>query len=396
MPASTVQLVKTGIQDIALTGSPEVNLFKHAYYRYANFATETVKLYPKESMNFGKRGTFSIPKVGHLLSKLHMHIRVPALAKIDGTYVSWADTLGYSIFDGPLELDISGVKYDRLYPEFMDMRSELSSKFGSSDSSYGFNAMIARGDSFKSTMHNAEKMLDLMVPLDFWFTHGYESSLPIFAMEKDTITINFKFKEFVDLIHYDGATEPVPVNVQLCDLYAEYIYLDQAVIDSMPQELTYLITQTQYTQPESVQQSVGVHNSSLKMTNPIKELIFACVDNSSVESNNHFAYSGVIDTVTMYMDGQKRFDKLPEMYCRTVFPQSVHTNISTRHIYVLPFCTNADVIQPTGTFNASRFADVILQLTLVPSNAECRLHVFAVSYNLVSISRGQIEMKWFT
>ena len=70
-----------------------------------------------------------IPKRGHLLSKLHLHISLPILEKTDGKYACWSDTLGYGIFDGPIELQIGGVVVDRLYPQFLDAWDELIKQF---------------------------------------------------------------------------------------------------------------------------------------------------------------------------------------------------------------------------------------------------------------------------
>ena len=75
MSPSLLQLQATGLEDVYLTQDPQINIFKYNYYRYVNFATETIKLETNIISNFGKKMTCEIPKRGHLLSKLHLHIK---------------------------------------------------------------------------------------------------------------------------------------------------------------------------------------------------------------------------------------------------------------------------------------------------------------------------------
>jgi hypothetical protein len=166
MSPSILQLQAIGIQDVYLTKDPQINIFKYNYYRYVNFATETVKLNMNTIATFGQKTTCEIPKRGHLLSKLHLHIRLPQLNKISGDYVCWNDTLGYSIFAEPIELQIGGVIVDRLYPQFMNAWDELTN----ANKQLGKNFMLLKSDTYVNNYTNAKKEVDLVIPLDFWFT----------------------------------------------------------------------------------------------------------------------------------------------------------------------------------------------------------------------------------
>lgn len=126
MSPSLLQLQAVGLQDLFLTKDPQINIFKYNYYRYVNFATETVKLELNENITFGKRITCDVPKRGDLLSKMHLHIRLPPIVKNGGTYASWSDTLGYAIFDDYIELQIGGEIVDKVYPQFCNVWDELT------------------------------------------------------------------------------------------------------------------------------------------------------------------------------------------------------------------------------------------------------------------------------
>ena len=44
MSPGLLQLQSVGEQDVFLTQSPQINIFKYSYYRYVNFATEVVEI----------------------------------------------------------------------------------------------------------------------------------------------------------------------------------------------------------------------------------------------------------------------------------------------------------------------------------------------------------------
>ena len=104
MSPGILQLQSTGVQDVYLTKDPQINIFKYNYYRYVNFATESVRLELNEMPNFGKHFSCNITKRGHLLSKLYLHIKLPRLEKKNGEYVCWTDGIGYGIFEDAIEL----------------------------------------------------------------------------------------------------------------------------------------------------------------------------------------------------------------------------------------------------------------------------------------------------
>jgi len=152
MPGSILQLTAIGIQDAFLTRQPEINVFQYSFYQYVNFATETHKLIPNEQPNFGKSITVDIEKRAHLVSKMHLHVRLPALTKVDGEYLSWCDSIGYAIFKGPVELEIGGIIVDRFYPHYAYMKDEL--KHGNLELGRNFGTVL-KSDIHRTTRQNA-------------------------------------------------------------------------------------------------------------------------------------------------------------------------------------------------------------------------------------------------
>lgn len=396
MSPSIFQLQALGIQDVYLTKDPQINIFKYNYYRYVNFAADTVKLNLNSAASFGQKVTCDVPKRGHLLSKMYLHLKLPKINFSTGTYACWSDTIGYGIFSDPIELQIGGVVVERLYPQFMNAWDELTNN----NKQLGKNFMLLKSDTYVANYTNAEKTVDLIIPLDFWFTKRYNSALPLLSMTQQDIKVNFRLKRFLECVNYDG-DEPEGVDIIESNIYAEYIFLDDVILKQFQaQKHQYIIEQVQYNGDEIVNPSSGVHNSDLKFSHPVKELVFFAVETNNLDTNNTFSYSKssddlpLIEEASLLLDGKYRFERLPEFYYRTIFPDSVHSVIPMKYIYCMPFSLRPEDNQPTGSLNMSRFNDITLALRLCQSNPQMKLFVFALSYNVVTIENGVLTMEF--
>lgn len=398
MPTTTLQLQSIGTQDVYLTKDPQINIFKYNYYRYVNFATEVVKLPLNEVATFNKKTSCNIPKRGHLLSKMYLCLKLPKLVKTSGTYLSWADTLGYSIFseNDPIELEIGGVVIDKLYPRYLDMNDEFTNKNKSR------NLLLLKSDAYVSSYYNALKDVDLIIPLDFWFTKQYSSALPIVSMTSQDIKVSFKLRDFGDVVNYDGST-PNQVSIIDSNILVEYIYLDDVISDAFTkQKHTYIIEQCQYHGQDLIQANTGIYNTTLKFNHPVKELVFGCVEKQNINSNNYFVYNKSLDDtnilteIALLLDGKRRFEFLPEFFYRLITTDSVHSNIPLKYIYSMPFSVRPEDNQPTGSINMSRFTDVILSLKLGDSGItqDCFIYIYAISYNVVTIENGFLKLEF--
>ena len=391
-------LLAKGLQDVYLTTNPEMNIFKYVHYRYVNFSNEIHQIQLNTTAEFGSSSYVNIPKNGHLLSKMYLHLKIPALVSTQpDTYCSWSDTLGYSIFDGPVELVIGGVIIDRVYPVGLDMLNELKIK------SNGHNNMILKGDMFRDSMHNAEKIVDLMIPLDFWFTKDYSLALPLLSITHQDIRLNFNFHKFESVINYDSILPPEQVNIISSELYVEYLFLDDIILEQFQkQKHQYVITQMVYNGDDIIPANQPIFNTKINFVNPCEELLFACVDQNNLDNNNYFNYSRRIDDVPLIsqikllFDGKNRYDisYLPEFIFRQLLPDRIHTNIPTKHMYTMPFCIKPDDTQRTGSINFSRFNEIILSLQMTPNNPACKLYLFGMNINVVTIENGILSLEF--
>ena len=396
MSPSLLQLHARGIQDSYLTQEPQINVFKYNYYRYVNFATDSVEINLNNAAVFGQKSTCVLPMKGHLLSKLYLHLKLPALVPTSGTYACWSDTLGYAIFRDAIELQVGGITVDRLYPHFLYAWDELSN----ATKRNGRDLMLLKSDVYVSSKTNAEKEIDLVIPLEFWFTKQYNMALPILSMANQEIRINFNLRKFSECINYDGPTPPEPVDIISSSIFGEYIFLDESIYKQLrDQKHTFLIDQVQYNGAEIIQPNATSYSTLLKFNNPCKEILFFCVETENINNNNYFNFSkngadALVSRASLYLNGRPRFDNLPEFYYRLIFPDCVHVRVPTTHIYCMPFCLRPEDNQPTGSINMTKFDDVTLGLTLAPNNGECQLFTYAINYNLVTIEKGFLKLEF--
>jgi hypothetical protein len=219
-------------------------------------------------------------------------------------------------------------------------------------------------------------------------------------MSNQEIKINFRLRNFEQCVNYDGL-EPHYVDIIDSNLFAEYIYLDDIVLNEFQkQKHLFLIDQVQYNGDEMINSNSTVHNTTLKFNHPCKEVLFFCSENENIENNNYFAYSKtpgdtpLIKSASLLLDGKLRFDNLPEYYYRTIFAQNAHSNIPLKYIYVMPFSIRPEDNQPTGSLNMSRFNDVTLSLNLEANNPKLKLSVYSLTYNIVKIESGLLTMEF--
>ena len=79
MPAGLINIVSYGANDLYLTGSPQITVFKIIYRRYTNFAKESIALTIND-LDFDTSVDIEIPKIGDLVTELYVQIQLPAVS----------------------------------------------------------------------------------------------------------------------------------------------------------------------------------------------------------------------------------------------------------------------------------------------------------------------------
>ena len=95
------------------------------------------------------------------------------------------------------------------------------------------------------------------------------------------------------------------------------------------------------------------------------------------------------------LDGRHRYDDLlPEFIFREYFPHIVHSVVPDKYLYVMPFAIKPEDTQPTGSLNMSRFDEITLNLKMTNGNPACKLYVFGIMYNIVTIENGILTFEF--
>jgi hypothetical protein len=275
----------------------------------------------------------------------------------------------------------------------------------------------------------------LYIPLRFWFNKNPGLYLPLLAMQYHPVRINVTLAPLQDMFYCSALYNPEkPTNPQVCnaglsvqpaqlgiELWGDYVYLDvperRRFVSS---NLEYLIEQVQYTPPMAIPRNSRFATLSLNFNHPIKEFIWVLQRNIMTNRHEYFNWSSqgfyeimknrqnglpnpprrsdLMVNAKIQLDGQDRFDARDPVYFRLVQPYQRHTTIpSDRYIYVYSIALRPEDQQPSGTLNASRIDNLVLQLGLADSSTgyntsalfgDMSAYVYATNYNVLRVIDG--------
>jgi len=277
----------------------------------------------------------------------------------------------------------------------------------------------------------------MYIPLRFWFTKNPGLYLPLIAMQYHPVRINVTLAPINEMYYTKAlykselvgtcgpcgtlSLEPTSYQSQLgIELWGDYIYLDvperRRFVSST---LEYLIEQVQYTPPVSIPTGSKVAKIPLQFNHPIKEFIWVLQRNLSQCRHEYFNWSSLgfyeiemaalnglpepgnrtdlMVSANIQLDGQDRFDARDPLFFRLVQPYQRHTTIpSDRYIYVYSIALRPEEQQPSGTLNASRIDNLVLQLSLTGGThcvtgadlGDMSAFVYATNYNVLRVING--------
>lgn len=278
--------------------------------------------------------------------------------------------------------------------------------------------------------------LTLYIPLRFWFNKNPGLYLPLLAMQYHPVRINVTLAPLQSMFYtaqlYDpekpGATPACNANLSVqpaqptLELWGDYVFLDvpeRRRFVSAP--LEYLIEQVQYTPPLAIPANSRFATLSLNFNHPLKEVIWVLQRNVMMNRHEYFNWSSLgfyeilkagqwgltpppprrtdlMVDAKIQLDGQDRFESRDPKYFRLVQPYQHHTTIpSDRYIYVYSFALRPEEQQPSGTLNASRIDNMVLQIGLQDQGTayntsqlfgDMTAFVYATNYNILRVVDG--------
>ena len=222
MVASLLRLLTSGVQDGRLLppkGQPNISLFSKVFVRAGRFTTQWVRLDFDNAPAFGGTAVLTIPRKGHLLSRLHLVTTMPDIATIQlqaqtvgdsfaGPHFGWTNSLGHALINQTY-FEIGGARIERLDGRLLEMMDEYYTpleKMGS------INKLLHRKDngfSYKSFGID-ENPAVVVTPLPYWFSCGDSGlALPVDAIQADAMKLYVTFAG-VNSLYVSSAQVPFP------------------------------------------------------------------------------------------------------------------------------------------------------------------------------------------
>jgi hypothetical protein len=414
MPTSTLlQLVARGRQDAYLTGNPQTTFFKHVYRRYTPFAIESIPIEFDGTPDFGRRISCIIPRKAELLNAMYLEVDLPALPP-DTTQdpaVSryWVNDIGHAMIE-EISIEIGDKEIDKHTGAWMQIWTSYTVP---ADKREAFNTMIGHVNVFPNTDLTSQR---LIIPLHFWFCNTVGESLPLVALQAHPIRLILKLAPFQNLWwSSDLGPTPAPGPCPTIDpvaptriqLFGDYIFLDKPERERFAAaEHEYLITQLQYSPPQSVTAGVLSANVPLTFNHACTEFIWTIQQNRMAAIHEWFNFSnraigdvGVtltdpLDTAVIRLDGYERFQRRHAPHFRITQPFQRHTVVpsgANDYIYDYSFSLRPEDEQPSGTLNASKLDDITINMafpTGQPSSLERTIIVYTQNYNVFRVVGG--------
>ena len=430
--AGQVQLLASGPQERFFTLDPDYSHFVESFKKHSNFSSEYVDIKPENNdADFGKIVRFKIPQnQGDLLKTLSVKMTLPV---IDTSGTMYIESVAHAIIEH-VDLIIGGEVVQRLTSDYLQIYSEQNvtqTKQKALEKLVGKYPLQTSDRLVGEVRNNAGIVINqtlglttdekFFVDLPFYF-HGHpELALPLCAINKQEIELEFKLRNAQDLVIYlDGSYSTLNETLKLkeFELCAEVVFLDCAErikIENTP--IDYLITQLQQ---DVFDVGVNVNEGKFKLdfTNPVKELYFVIqrqgsnvnaadttlpgnfatifdYDNTSNVQDGKFILYENLDYLTLRLDDQ---DIITQDTGNPIFLKAIQAAIHhsktqlIRRFYSYRFALQPEEWYPTGHINFSLIKDQILNLSLTSCpDFRRQVRVYALSYNILRVGGGTAQ-----
>ena len=202
MPGGEVQLVAYGEENMFLNDDPQITFFKIIYRRYTNFSIETIEQNFNNNLDFGKKYSIELSKIGDLIHKMWLVIElpnIPILYNINNIVdkrirFAWARKIAYALVNY-IEIDIGGSIIDKQWGEWMNVLNELNvTNFNNNIDELTGN--VPDVYELKNISSNNIPSRVLYIPLHFWFCKYAGSALPILSIEYNIVRCTIELNDF--------------------------------------------------------------------------------------------------------------------------------------------------------------------------------------------------------
>ena len=209
MVASLLRVLHSGIQNSRLLppkGQPNIELFSKVLIRAGRFTTQWIRLDFDTNPTFGSKAVITIPRKGHLVSRIYLVTTLPDIdtaqlqalqtaqragQEFVGPKFTWTNSLGHAILQ-QATLDIGGSRVEQLDGQFLEVLDEFYTPL---EKLTLMNSLIQRNiTNFPQFPTVVRDPIVAYTPLPFWFSRGDSGVyLPIDALAADPVKITIQF-----------------------------------------------------------------------------------------------------------------------------------------------------------------------------------------------------------
>lgn len=225
MTGGLIQLVAYGVQDVALSGSPQITFFKMVYKRHTNFAQEEFEQAFSGPLDFATRNDVNIARRGDLMTNMTLEfdltpnnlaitcdydtmanelanityltqvhqrenptnptfttaqaqylLHIPVDNHVNPRFTQYASKTGHILIRS-VELEIGGQQIDKQYGEWLEIWSQLTE---TAQKQQLLSQMVSIDNSFDGRIY---------VPLRFWFCNNPGLALPLVSLQYHDVVL---------------------------------------------------------------------------------------------------------------------------------------------------------------------------------------------------------------
>jgi len=227
MVVSLLQIIHTGLQDERLLptkGKPNVSFFQKVFVKAGRFTTAWVRLDFDTRPNFASQATITLPRQGHLITRLYLVTTMPdiltpqlqARAAATSTFLGptfgWTNSLGHALIQSAT-LDIGGARVETLNGRLLEVLDEFNTPLEKVTSVNSLLPRIQNGFT-PTSIGWTDSPTVAVTPLPFWFSRGDPGvALPIDAINNDQVRISISFAPVTSL-YVSSAQLPISTRTQ--------------------------------------------------------------------------------------------------------------------------------------------------------------------------------------
>jgi len=398
MSSGAVSAIRAiGRQDLETVVDPQFTFWSRVHKRHSPFQVEPKRFEFQSGLHYGRKNVVEMVRNCDLMSKTWLVFKLSALDSGGGS-ARYVDDVGRAILE-KVTLEMGGVLFDELYPEYMHVWDELTTP---TDKQLG--VVTGKSSSVNYLIEIAKNQQIFYVPLCFYFTEDWSNALPIVALHLTDVRISITLKSKSDIILASSgsytivdATDGVITDPHIL---AECVYLDDAERKWFAESShKYLISQVQQVSAVEIAANETAFEMELLLNHPVKELFVMYRSTTNKEGKKWFNFTGnegagafeneAFKTMQLKFNNNVRFDAKDPVYFRVIQPRQFHTRIPDKHIYVYSFALNPEDRDPSGSVNFSRIDNARLFFTFSSSTMVAgEFLVFARSINVTSIQDG--------